>query len=157
MTLLRLPPLALAALGSTLLAGCGGGRDASPERAAIRATLARFDRAQAGGDAKGTCHGLVAVEEQGRIEVPGEHERDAGEEATGAAGACERALAVASASRRALKDVQVEVRSVAVDGDRATARLRTRLTRSDGSRLDQPAVRRLVRVDGRWRILITGE
>lgn len=162
MTSWRGTTLIPAAFACAVLAGCGGGRTEPPEHAAVRAALARFDRAQAAGDAKTTCNGIVAVEEQGRIEVPGEEEQEReraadGAEADAAERACERALSQAAASRQALRDVQLDVTSIEVKGNRATANVRTRLTRPDGSKLDQAAVRRLVRLDGRWRLLITEE
>ena len=156
-------------LAAAALVGCGGGKGEPAENAAVRGALERFDRAQASGDARATCN-EVAVEEQGRIEVPGEEgKRGDGETASApdgaessaepdaAASACERAVTQAAASRKQLRDVATDVTSIEVKGDRASAQVRTRLTRPDGSRLDQAAVRRLVRLDGRWRLLITEE
>lgn len=178
-----------AALACALLAGCGGAKDKPGSQ--VRAALARFDAVQASGDSRTACRELVAVDEQGRIEVPGEAESqdkgssagteearreaeakreaeaaaDGGRDAAPAAGAspsrdvlaCERAFTQAARSRKALRDVELVVKQVTIKGDTATAATQTRLTRADGSKLRQDATRRLVRRDGRWRVVLTEE
>lgn len=148
-------PFLAALAAAAAVSGCGGGAAPAPD-AGVRAALERLDRAQAAGDARTACGGLIAVEERGRIEVPGASERD-GADADAGGAACERAFAVASASRRALRGASLDVGSVRVAGERATATVRTLVTRADGSSLRQEATRRLIRRDGRWRVLVSAE
>jgi hypothetical protein len=128
----RLPALAAAALVAVTalaLPACGG----EDQSEAVRGTLERFGRATAEKDYQTICDELFAP--QLLTEV-----RQAGLP-------CEVAL-----SRSSLAQAErptLTVRSVSVDGDRASARIRT-------GAANQPASEdtvQLVRQDGAWRIV----
>ena len=117
----------IAALATALLtAGCG----ADDERD-VRATLKAFGDATAKKDYQRLCDDLLSpdlVEQVRRVNLP-----------------CEVAL------RTGFEEVQsprIEVRSVKVDGDSATARVRSTAANQEPSE----DVVKLVKVDGEWRI-----
>lgn len=142
------------------LAGCGSSGRSDTD--AVERALERFDAAQASGDGREACRSLIAIDERGTIEVPGletarQRELGSSDEEAAFALDCERAFTTATASRRALKDVQQEVGRIEVDGDDATAVIDVRFTREDGTTLRRETTRRLVKRNGSWRVVLTGE
>jgi hypothetical protein len=136
-------------LACLALAGCGGDDEraaapaaatatatatpaGSPDEQAIRATLDRYAAAVRAGDAATICAELLAPEVLATVEQAG--------------GDCARDL-IADRVAEGGPDYALEIESIAVQGDRATAK--TRAVETDGPRTGtQP----LVRVDGGWRL-----
>jgi hypothetical protein len=119
-------PAALLAVAS--LAACGGG---PTDEEQVRATLSAFGRATARQDYGAVCERILAprlVQSVRQAGVP-----------------CERALRRAYAG---LRDPRISIGAVRVDGDRATAEVRTSAAGQEPSR-DTVA---LVRVGDGWRI-----
>jgi hypothetical protein len=140
----RLRPLLLAAAAWALLAGCGdreqpaAGTTAapaaagSPDRRAVAETLERYAVAVRAGDARTICAELLAPAVLATVKEAG--------------GDCERDL-MADRIAEAGPDYRLEVRSIEIRGDRATAR--TESVEADGTRtVTQP----LVRAGGGWRL-----
>lgn len=126
------------------LGGCGSGEDA--DREAITELMSTLRLAQERGDARLACSDVYLVQERDRApEAEGKEE-------------CLEAFPRAEAVRRAaVKDLRTELTDIQVDGDTATAVLRTRLRRADGSPLEQDATYDLVRTARGWRVRIAGE
>ncbi len=156
-----------------VVAGCGGNDNPHPsDREAITAVLGQLRRAQDSGDAEAACRDVYVIQEPGRPGEPsgggegdgrGEAALEAGAK-TGAEGeskspgACEAAFSEAVArQRREVSDLTTEVRSIELDGDRATAIVHTELRRSDGSALSQEVPYDLVRTPDGWRVRISEE
>jgi predicted small lipoprotein YifL len=122
------PPLALLAL-----AGCG--EQGPPPEQQVRATVAEFGRATAAKDYQALCDKLLApalVEDVTSIGLP-----------------CETAL------KRGLGEVReprLTIGRVQVEGDRASAEIRTAATGQEPSE----DTLRLVKVDGTWKISSLG-
>jgi hypothetical protein len=122
------PRTLLAALlsAAALLAACG-----SDDEADVRATLSAFGDATAEKDYQRLCDELLSpelIEQVRRVNLP-----------------CEVAL------RTGFEDVErprIEVRSVKIDGDTASAEVRSTAANQEPS-IDTV---RLVKVDGKWRI-----
>jgi hypothetical protein len=121
------------ALALLLVAGCGE-QGPTPEEE-VRSTVASFGRATAAKDYQALCDRLLApslVEEVESIGLP-----------------CEVAL------RRGLGDVReprLSIGAVRVDGERATAEVRTAAAGEEPSR----DTLRLLRVEGAWKISSLG-
>jgi hypothetical protein len=121
-------PTALIALlcAAALLAGCGG-----DDEGEVRDTLAQFAEATAEKDYQRLCDDLLSpelVEQVRRVNLP-----------------CEVAL------RTGFEDVEqprIEVRSVKIDGDKASAQVRSTAQNQEPS-VDTV---QLVKVDGEWRV-----
>jgi ketosteroid isomerase-like protein len=140
--------LLIAAAACAAVAACGG-EDEEPARApaatatpaaaastpverAIAATLERYAQAVRAGDAHTICAELLAPAVLERVKAAG--------------GDCERDL-MADRIAEGGPDYRLEVRSISVRGDRATAQ--TRSLEADGPRsVTQP----LVRDGGGWRL-----
>jgi hypothetical protein len=120
----------LLAAVSLALTACGGTKEMS-DRDQVAATVQAFGRATAARDYPRLCGEILAQELVTRIQQAGLTCRDALR--TGLQG---------------VRDPQVTVGTVAVDGDRATADVRTTATGQPPS-VDRV---RLVREGGRWRI-----
>ncbi|MDQ3740077.1 MAG: nuclear transport factor 2 family protein [Actinomycetota bacterium] len=120
------PLLAALLAAAALLAGCGGDDEAD-----VRDTLNAFAEATAKKDYQRMCDELLApelIEQIRRVNLP-----------------CEVAL------RTGLEDVEnprLEVRSIKLDGDTATAQVHSTASNQEPS--DDTV--RLVKVDGGWRI-----
>lgn len=141
--------LTVVAVGSMLILASCGGRD--DDAAAIRAVFARLDAAQRRNDAEQACEKVFLVAEANRSKGESGEE---GEEP----GACRDAFASAAVTRSSqVRRLHTTVESVAVDGSRATAELRSEVTRTDGSTFINTYTRDLVRRDGAWRIRISPE
>lgn len=146
----------LAALIGMLLAGCGGDDDT----ASVRSLFARLDAAQERGDAEAACERVFLVAEEGRTEPEAEEEE--GEEGEREAGespeACRAAFRAQSSTRAAqVRRLRTTVTSVEVHGEEAIAKVRSEVTRADGSRFTNVYQRDLVRRDSGWRIRISPE
>src|SRR5918994_3874706 len=130
----RLRPPVLTALLALVLAGCG---DSGPsDEAQIRGALEQFQRATAGKDYATLCERVLAPELIQTVEQIGLP--------------CETAL------EKGFEDVReprISVGAVSVDGDSATAQVRSSAA---GQSPSEDAVR-LVRVDDGWRIASLGE
>lgn len=152
------------ALAAALLLGPGLTACGGSDRERIAQVFADLEHAQAKGDAKTACERIYVVEEPfertadpkpAGAESEKERERKGGPESDTA---CRRAFEQGLASRRAqIRSIDTKVEQVSVKGDRATARLRATVVRSDGSRFINASERHLVRRDERWRISITPE
>jgi predicted small lipoprotein YifL len=131
--MLRLVRYLAPALALLALAGCGG--QGPPPEQQVRETVVEFGRATAAKDYGVLCDRLLApelVEDVTSIGLP-----------------CEQALA------RGLGDVReprLTVGRVQVDGDRASAEIRTAATGQEPSE----DTLKLVKVDGRWKISSLG-
>ena len=139
----RLPPLVAAAC--LAVAGCGDAGEerpapaatatpaaGTPDERAVAAALERYAAALRAGDARTICAELLAPAVLAKVEAAG--------------GDCERDL-MADRIAEAGPGYRLEVRSIAIDGDRATAQ--TESHESDGPRtVAQP----LVRAAGGWRL-----
>lgn len=158
--------IAIAALG------CGSSDNASrSDREAITAVFDQLRQVQDSGDAEAACREVYVIKEPGRAEPPGGGEADTEGQAApradgeaGAAGgpesrgACEAAFRKAVArKRREVSDLTTEVRSIELEGDRATAIVHTELRRADGSPLSQDVPYDLVRTADGWRVRISEE
>jgi hypothetical protein len=122
--------LALAAVAGALLAGCGGD-DKPPDADQVRSTLVQFGKATAAHDYKTMCTKLLAPNLLDKLREIGL--------------GCEEAL------KQGLGDVkspQLSVGKIAVNGDTATAAVRTS---AEGQAPSTDTVQ-LRRVDGSWRI-----
>ena len=125
--------LLAAALACSGLAGCGEREPSDEEQ--VRRTVEAFGRATAGKDYPALCDRILApdlVEEVEQIGLP-----------------CEQAL------REGLGDVRdprLTIGRIEVDGDRASAEVRTAAAGQAPSR----DVLRLVRAEGGWRIASLG-
>jgi hypothetical protein len=132
----RLP--AAAAVAIALLAGCGSGdrETAAPTPApavtAVADTLERYAAAVRAGDARTICRELLDPSVLATVEEAG--------------GDCERDL-IAERIAEGGPGYRLDVRSIEVDGDRATAR--TEAIERDGKR---SVVQPLVRTGGGWRL-----
>lgn len=128
----RLP--AAAAVVIALLAGCGSGDDetAAPATKAVADTLERYAAAVRAGDARTICKELLDPSVLATVEEAG--------------GDCERDL-IAERIAEGGPGYRLDVRSIEVDGDRATAR--TEATERDGKRA---VVQPLVRTGDGWRL-----
>jgi hypothetical protein len=132
-----------AAAACAVLAGCGDDAEqpAQPPAAAqagtaderaVEETLSRYAAALRAGDGRTICAELLAPEVLATVRAAG--------------GDCERDL-IADRIAEGGPDYRLEVRSIEVRGDRATAQ--TRSLEADGPRaVTQP----LVRVRGEWRL-----
>jgi ketosteroid isomerase-like protein len=139
---MRSSRLPAAAAAIALLAGCGSGAEetAAPTPApaataaatAVADTLERYAAAVRAGDARTICTELLDPSVLATVE-------DAG-------GDCERDL-IAERIAEGGPRYRIDVRSIEVDGDRATAR--TEATERDGRR---SVVQPLVRTGGGWRL-----
>jgi len=127
-------PLAVCALLVPALAGCG---DAGPgDEAQIRGALDEFRRATAAKDYAALCERVLAPKLIATVEQIGLE--------------CEMALQKAFED---VKEPRISVGTVTVDGDTATAEVRSS---AEGQRPSEDTVE-LVRVDGRWRIASLGD
>ena len=134
------------------LTACGSGDD----RSQVSALFDRLDRAQSDNDADTACEKVFLVAEEGRSEDEEEGEKE--QEGEESPDACRRAFSAAASARRAqVKRLRTTVKSVRVDGDEATATVRSQVTRADGSTFSNVYTRDLVRRDGKWRIRISPE
>ena len=135
------------------LLGCGSGG----ERQSVTGVFRRLDDAQRRGDAREACEKVFLVREEGREaeeEEEGEDEGESGESPE----ACRAAFTAGQRAREAqVRSLSSKVESVHVDGDRATAKVRSRVVRADGSSFTNVYTRDLVRQDGQWRIRISPE
>lgn len=148
-------------LALPVVAGCGGGTkpDAQGE---IRAVLASYAQARDRDDARQACGELLVIREEGRKpEIPGAGEADAdakaaeGDAGSGEAAACERDFRRTTAlARSGLKAYSERIRAISVRDQEAVVRADATFTRADGSRLTRPAHHDLLRIAGRWRIII---
>jgi hypothetical protein len=130
----RLRPPVLTALAALALAGCG---DSGPsDEARIRSTLEEFQRATAAKDYAALCDRVLAPKLIETVEQVGL--------------SCETALEEGFES---VRDPRISVGSVTVDGDTATAQVRSSAA---GQEPSEDTVR-LVRVDDSWRIASLGE
>jgi hypothetical protein len=140
---IRLLPAVVAAC--VVLAGCGGDEErpapaqtpaptpqGSPDERAVAETLERYAAAVRAGDARTICAELLAPAVLRKVEAAG--------------GDCERDL-MADRIAEGGPDYRLEVRSIAIDGDRATAE--TESLEADGPR---PVTQPLVRAAGEWRL-----
>ena len=137
----RVRLLLTASAACVALAGCGGDDREQPAQApaagtpderAVAETLSRYAAAVRAGDGRTICAELLSPDVLAAV-------RSAG-------GDCERDL-IADRIAEGGPDYRLEVRSIRVDGDRATAQ--TRSLEADGPRaVTQP----LVRVGGEWRL-----
>jgi hypothetical protein len=138
----RVRMLLSAAAACAVLAGCGDDGEqpaqapaapaGTPDERAVAETLSRYAAAVRAGDGRTICAELLAPEVLATV-------RSAG-------GDCERDL-IADRIEEGGPDYRLEVRSIDVEGDRATAQ--TRSLEADGPRaVTQP----LVRVGGEWRL-----
>jgi hypothetical protein len=122
--------LALAAVVGVVLAGCGG--DDKPSDAdQVRATLVSFGKATAAHDYKTMCTKLLAPNLLDKLRQVGL--------------ACEEALEQGLGD---VKSPQLSVGNISVNGDTATAEVRTS---AEGQAPSTDTVQ-LRRVDGAWRI-----
>jgi hypothetical protein len=129
-----------AAAACAALAGCGDDaeRPAQPtvagtaDERAVEEALSRYAAAVRAGDGRTICSELLAPEVLVKVRLAG--------------GDCERDL-IADRIEEGGPDYRLEVRSIEVRGDRATAR--TRSLEADGPRA---VVQPLVRVRGEWRL-----
>lgn len=137
---------------SPAVAACG-----EDDATAVRAVFARLDAAQRRGDAEQACERIFVVAEAGRAESESESEEGEGE-ADESPEACRAAFAAAADTRSAqVRRLRTTVKSVELEGDEATATVRSEVTRTDGSTFTNTYTRDLVRHDGRWRIRISPE
>jgi Putative lumazine-binding len=127
----RCPSVALL-LASAALAGCGGG---PTDEEQVRATVDAFSRATAAKDYDKMCKQLLAPKLLDQV-------RQAGLP-------CEVAL---SKGLSGVRDPKVSVGRITVDGDSATADVRTTARGEEPSR----DTLQLTRIDGRWRIASLG-
>ena len=130
----RLRPPVLTALAALALAGCG---DSGPsDEAQIRSTLAEFQKATAGKDYAALCDRVLApalIQTVEQIGLP-----------------CETAL---EKGFEDVHDPRISVGAVSVEGDEATAQVRSS---AEGQEPSEDTVL-LVRVDDAWRIASLGE
>ena len=130
----RLRPPVLTALAALALAGCG--EEGPSDEAQIRGALERFQLATADKDYATLCERVLApqlIQTVEQIGLP-----------------CETAL------RKGFEDVsdpRISVGTVTVDGDAATAQVRSS---AEGQEPSEDTVR-LVRVGGDWRIASLGD
>jgi hypothetical protein len=125
------PPLLALALACALV-GCGGGRDDERD---VRDALGQFQRATAAHDYSALCDRILApklIETLQQIGLP-----------------CTAAL---QQGFKNVRDPRISVGAVKVDGDRASAEVRSSAA---GQEPSEDTVQ-LVRVDGRWRIASLG-
>ena len=126
-----------AAAGGTIvvvaLGGCGAASTRSPaaEQQQVRGTLQRFANASAAGDYASMCQSLLAGRLIAKIRSLGVP--------------CELAVRTGLSS---VKDPRLSVQSVRIDGDRASALVRST---AQGQRPSTDIVQ-LVREGGRWRV-----
>src|SRR4051794_15086038 len=114
------------------LASCGGGETADDDQAQITATLERLFQAQRDGDAETACNDLYAIQEPDAPGGDGEGESESGEAEEGDPGECEAAFERAHEQQASqVSDLQTEIGAIDIEGDRATATVRTQLTRAD--------------------------
>jgi predicted small lipoprotein YifL len=131
--MLRAVRALVSALALALLAGCGA--ESPPPEDQVRATVAAFGEATAAKDYQRLCDDILApalVEDVERVGLP-----------------CEVAL------RQGLdevRDPRLTVGGVRVQGDRATARVRTAAA---GQEPSEDSLR-LERVEGSWRVASLG-
>ena len=130
----RLRPPVLTALAALALAGCG---DSGPsDEARIRGALEEFQRATAAKDYAALCDRVLAPKLIATVEQVGL--------------SCETAL---EEGFKSVRDPRISVGSVTVDGDSATAQVRSSAA---GQEPSEDTVQ-LVRVDDSWRIASLGE
>jgi hypothetical protein len=130
----RLRPPVLTALAALALAGCG---DSGPsDEAQIRGALEEFQRATAEKDYAALCERVLAPKLIETVEQVGL--------------SCEMALEKGLGS---VRDPRISVGSVTVDGDGATAQVRSSAA---GEEPSEDTVR-LVRVGDAWRIASLGD
>ena len=130
----RLRPPVLTALAALALAGCG--ESGPSDEAQIRGALEQFQQATAAKDYAALCDRVLAprlVETVEQIGLP-----------------CEKALAKGFES---VRDPRISVGTVTVDGDTATAQVRSSAA---GEEPSEDTVR-LVRVGDGWRVASLGE
>jgi hypothetical protein len=146
---MRTPRLLVAAAATAALAGCGGPAEEeeapapkpaatavarSADERAVADVLERYAVAVRAGDARTICADLLAPSVLKTVKQAG--------------GDCERDL-MADRIAEAGSDYRLAVRSIAITGDRATAR--TVASESDGRRA---VVQPLVRVGDGWRLSV---
>jgi len=122
--------LALVGVVGALLAGCGG-EDKPPDADQVRATLVQFGKATAAHDYRTMCSKLLAPNLLDKLRQIGL--------------GCEEALEQGLGH---VKSPQLSVGKIAVDGDTASAEVRTS---AEGQAPSTDTVQ-LRRVDGDWRI-----
>jgi len=136
-----------------VLAGCGGG---GGDREAVAELFKRLQTAQADNNPRAACEVVFVVQEPWEqapsARVP---EVETGVESPAA---CQAAFEAGQAAReKQVESLHTTVESVAFDGDTAVARVRSEVTRTDGSTFANVYERDLVRRNGDWRIRISPE
>ena len=132
----RVRPPATALLAALCIAAPGCGDSGPSDEAQIRSTLGEFQRATAEGDVAALCDRILAPDLVETVESIGL--------------SCETAIGRAFGD---VEDPRLSIGEVSVDGDRATAQVRSS---ARGQEPSEDAVE-LVRLDGAWRVASLGE